>query len=78
MALVRCLQHPPTGRGTLYIKSVPPVGYPATAAICGRAGCEAAGMVWLKHDEALAWEDGQTIISIPNMVTKIQVTPLDR
>jgi hypothetical protein len=35
-------------------------------------------MVWLKHDEVLAWEDGQTIFSIPNMATKIQETPLDR
>ena len=51
MAIVRCVEHIPEGKDGGYVISIEPVGYPETAAVCGRKECNNPGLVWLKRDE---------------------------
>jgi hypothetical protein len=72
MALVRCeKKHGPPARGN-YVMSVKPVGYPDTAAICGRKGCEYPGLVWLTGEEQAAYRKGQRIFAVPSAAVKIK------
>lgn len=75
MALVRCVETHgrPTGRKHNYVMSVKPVGYPETAAICGREGCEYPGLVWLTETERAAYRKGHRIFSVPTAAVKIKV-----
>ena len=74
MALVRCKDcGEPAGKERHYVKAVKPVGYPDTAAICGRKHCEEPGMVWLDEDDARGYDGGERIISVPNAAVKIKV-----
>ena len=75
MALVRCKQcGPPKGRTRTYVASVQPLRYPETAVICGRAGCERPGLVWLDEEDKAKYDQGQRIVSVPNAAVKIKVT----
>jgi len=74
MALVRCERcGRPKGRVRTYVTSVTPLGYSETAAICGHAGCERPGLVWLDEQEKAEYDRGQRIFSVPNAAVKIQV-----
>ena len=74
MALVRCEQHGRPERGTrVYRLSVRPLGFPNTAAICGRAGCMRPGMVWLDTGDAQAYQKGVRIFPVPNAGIKVKV-----
>ncbi len=74
MALVRCdARGKPTGRTRTYVESVEPLGYPDTAAICGRKACEHPGMVWLEIGESQAYRSSQRIFSVPNAAVKVKV-----
>ncbi len=73
MALVRCEEnHSPPASGN-YVMSVKPVGFPDTAAICGRKGCEYPGLVWLTETERAAYRKGQRIFEVPSAAVKIKV-----
>jgi len=61
--LVRCDDHPSIPD---YRHKVNPVGYPDTAAICGRPGCTKPGRVLLKDDEWKLYQQGQHVIEGPN------------
>lgn len=62
MALVRCNIHgQPRGRSRTYVRSVRPIGYPDTAAICGLSGCEEPGMIWLEQKESDRYDAGQRV-----------------
>ncbi len=75
MALVRCKQcGSPKGRTRKYVTFAPPLGYPDTAAICGRAGCERPGVVWLDEQDKKGYDSGQRIFTVPNAAVKIRVT----
>jgi len=75
MALVRCKQRGrPKGIRRTYLASVQPLGYPGTAAICGRAGCERPGLVWLDERDKAEYDRGQRVFSVPNAAVKIKVT----
>lgn len=75
MALVRCKQcGRPRGIRRTYVTSVQPLGYPETAAICGRAGCERPGLVWLDEQDKAEYERGKRVFSVPNAAVKIKVT----
>jgi len=72
MALCRCKQHPPT-RGD-YTIAVAPVGWEEnTSSICGRAGCQIPGLIWLKEREAHDFEIGVRIFMFASFVTKVRV-----
>ena len=74
MALVRCERHGrPQGRSRSYVLSVSPFGYPDTAAICGRAGCEEPGLVWLDEADAARYAAGTRVFAVPNAAVKIRV-----
>jgi len=74
MAIVRCKQHGrPKGRTQRYVTSVRPVGYPDTAAICGREGCTRPGLVWLTDRERAAYQRRRRVFSIPSAAAKIKV-----
>ncbi len=64
--LVRCAKHP----SKKYSHSVPPVGYPNTAAICGR--CDNAGMLLLRQGEWQAYLSGQRVFSFNSNVVQIR------
>lgn len=73
MAIVRCVEHLPEGRKAEYVMSLNPIGYPDTAAVCGREGCEQPGLVWLTEDERLAYVDGQRVFEVKTNAIKVRV-----
>ncbi len=74
MALVRCdTCGKPRGRTRTYVEAVEPLGYPDTAAICGRTHCKKPGMVWLDLEESLGYHLGERIFSVPHAAMKVKV-----
>lgn len=67
--LVRCGKHPLKS----YSHRASPVGFPNTAAICGR--CDAAGMILLNDAEWAAYQAGQTVFSINNNAMQVKAEP---
>ncbi|SFT08910.1 hypothetical protein [Halostagnicola kamekurae] len=63
MALVRCKDHFPEegGRGADYKVAVESIGYPETAAICGRKGHDKPGYVLLTESEYELYKQGQRV-----------------
>ena len=53
--------------------TVNPVGYPHTAAICGRRGCKDPGRVLLLDHEWDKYQRGERIFAGRNNVTKVRV-----
>lgn len=73
MALVRCQYHgKPTGRSRSYARSVKPLGWPHTAAICGRANCEEPGSIWLTAAESREYGQGQRVFGFNNASMKVK------
>jgi hypothetical protein len=64
--LVRCNNHP----SEKYSHNARPVGYPNTAAICGR--CDQPGMILLNVDEWNAYQTGQVVFSFNNNVMRVR------
>ena len=79
MAIVRCDIHPlDMSRCTNnYVIIVEPIGYPETAVICGRPGCEKPGRVWLTDKEINQFAEGKRIFSISNHATKIKLSDIE-
>jgi hypothetical protein len=74
MALGRCENcGKPAGRTRNYVRSVKPVGYPATAATCGCSGCKAPALVWLESDEDAQYARGQRVFTLPTQAMKVRV-----
>ena len=74
MALVRCEGcGRPRRRTRTYVLAVQPVGYPDTAAVCGRSECAQPGLVWLSEEEKVEYDRGQCIFSVPSAAVKIKV-----
>ena len=74
MALVRCEHHGrPRGITHTYVRAVHPVGYPNSAAICGRANCRNVGLIWLNEEENTAYDRGERVFSVPNAAVKVKV-----
>ena len=73
MALVRCNNHgKPKGRSLTYSFSVKPVGWPKTAATCGRAGCEDPGLIWPTEAEWQTYLAGQRMFGFNNASMKVR------
>jgi hypothetical protein len=51
----------PTARNAATSIPCAPLGYPDTAIICGSLSCLEPGLIWLEHDEAEAYRQGQRI-----------------
>jgi hypothetical protein len=83
MTLARCPKcthkKPPIGKTTkkgitnIYKNYVLPVGYPATASICGTKNCENSAHIWLNQDEEEEFKNGQRIFSINTGTMKVKV-----
>lgn len=73
MALVRCEDcGKPRGRTRKYIKSVEPVGFPETAAVCGSRSCGNPGLVWLEAHEWRLYGQGERVFELPTGASKIR------
>lgn len=72
MALCRCELHPTVPNYTHYVE---PVGYPETSSICGIPNCNEPGLIWLKADEVLRFNNnpGNRIFTFDYNVTKVKV-----
>jgi len=74
MAIARCERHTPTGTKRNYRAYALPIGFPETAAICGRVGCEESARVWLTNDDQVAFQKGQRIFNIRTHSAKLRVS----
>ncbi|MGB2890637.1 MAG: hypothetical protein WBC04_23340 [Candidatus Acidiferrales bacterium] len=50
-----------------------PVGHPSSGVICGKPDCENAGLIWLKVDEAQAYQLGQRVFEFSTHTAKVCV-----
>lgn len=74
MAIARCEKHTPNGTKHTYSTYALPVGYPETAAICGRPDCESPARVWLTGDDKAAFQKGVRIFNIRTHSAKLRVS----
>ena len=79
MAIARCDKHTPDGTrqaGTEYAYKAfaLPLGYPETAAICGREDCEGPARLWLTEPERADHQRGVRIFGIHTNSAKIRVS----
>jgi hypothetical protein len=74
MAIARCDKHTPDGTNHAYKAFALPLGYPETAAICGREGCEAPARLWLTEPERADYQRGVRIFGIRTNSAKIRVS----
>lgn len=73
MALSRCEKHTPQGVKHSYRAYALPIGYPDTAAICGRMHCDNPGRVWLEDGERAEHSAGGRIFRIKTFTAKLRV-----
>jgi hypothetical protein len=74
MAIARCEKHPferPTVES--YNTYARPVGYPTTAAVCGRLGCENAPRIWLSPAEVRQHRRGARVFSVNSHAIRVRV-----
>jgi hypothetical protein len=50
-----------------------PIGHPASGIVCGKRDCENDALIWLKSDEARAYQRGQRIFRIQTHSAKVRV-----
>jgi len=75
MAIARCDQHP-IQRDTKepYKAYAPPLGFPETAAICGRVGCENPAHIWLAPEEIKQHKSGRRVFGVKTHSIRVRVT----
>lgn len=76
MALVLCDDHGKPQGGNVkreYVHAVNPIGYPATAALCGRTGCENPGRAWLTQGEYDKYQQGQRVFGVKSNAINLKV-----
>ena len=61
MAIMRCPAHVPKRTTRAYAGSVEPVGYPATALVCGSVHCREPALIWLEKREREQFESGERV-----------------
>jgi hypothetical protein len=73
--IVRCENHAALVQKKHYARarSVNPVGYPHSAAICGRCGCKNPGRVLLQDHEWKRYQRGERIFAGRDNFTKVRV-----
>lgn len=50
-----------------------PVGHPNSGVVCGRPRCDNAALIWLKENEARAYEKGQRVFDFPTQAAKVRL-----
>lgn len=80
MALARCRKRGrPEGRTENYVVAAMPVGYPDTAAICGRAGCEQPALIWLTDCEKADYDNKRVrTFALKTATVKLRVTAISQ
>jgi hypothetical protein len=48
-----------------------PVSHPSSRVVCAKPECENAGLIWLKADEAEAYQRGQRIFEIRTQTAEV-------
>jgi hypothetical protein len=61
MAIMRCAAHAPKRTMREYAGTVEPVGYPATALVCGSKHCREPALIWLERGEKANYDTGERI-----------------
>jgi len=76
MAIVRCEIHPvKLAQATnKYAKRVKPLGYPATAAICGTQNCTKPGLIWLTEEELSEYNRGERYFRVKTFTVKVRAS----
>jgi len=74
MAIARCDKHTPTGIKHDYRAYALPIGYPETAAICGKLDCEEPARVWLTKADHAAFRRGIRVFNIRTHAVKLRVS----
>src|SRR5258708_8268016 len=79
MAIARCDKHTPSGTRHAGIKYAYkafalPLGYPETAAICGREDCEGPARLWLTEPERADHQRGVRLFGIRTPSAQIRVS----
>lgn len=76
MAIVRCKEHPVQGNQArnVYVRRTKPVGFPNTAAICGRRYCNNPGYVWLTLEEHDQFIGGRRYYTLDTALVRLRVT----
>jgi hypothetical protein len=74
MAIARCEDHP-IQRDTKepYKAHALPVGFPETAAICGRVGCENPARIWLTPEEIKQHKAGKRVFGVKTHSIRVRV-----
>ena len=73
MAIARCSDHPLGSTKQPYNFYAHPLGFPQTAAICGRPGCENPALVWLEPGEVKDHKAGQRVFGVKTHSIRVQV-----
>lgn len=75
MAIARCVNHPIT-RETKepYKLHALPLGYPNTAAVCGRVGCEEPALIWLTPTEVKDHSNGRRVFGVKTHSIRVRVS----
>jgi hypothetical protein len=75
MSMARCREHPPQNdrAAAPYTACALPVGYPQTAAICGRGDCRNAALLWLTDAEQETHATGNRIFCLETKSIKVCV-----
>ncbi len=75
MSLARCKDHPPMNSRAAapYTAFALPIGYPETAAVCGRGRCSRAACLWLTDAEQRTHAGGERIFSVDSHAIKVRV-----
>ena len=73
MALARCEKHPVKGRTKNYVTARLPIGYPASAVVCGISACTGNAKIFLTQEEEDNYQRGQKIFAFPSSAAKAKV-----
>jgi hypothetical protein len=73
MALARCEDHPPT-KPEKYARFALPIGFPRTAAICGRVECQRPARIWLTETETRDHARGMRVFRLDTHTIKVRVS----
>jgi hypothetical protein len=77
MAIARCENHPIQREPKQpYVAYALPIGFPATAAVCGRVGCDNPALIWLTAEEVHQYKGGQRVFSVKTHSVRVRVHDL--
>ncbi|MFC2017153.1 hypothetical protein ACFLUD_01915 [Chloroflexota bacterium] len=76
MAIVRCKEHPVQANQAkdVYVRRAKPMGFPNTAAICGRRHCNNPCYVWLTLEEHDQFIRGKRNYALDTALVSLRVT----